>query len=132
MIWDAYELARKCDKCQRNFGVEVFDIQYILLALNYISKWVEAIVIPTNDTKLMTTLAKYSVKHCITITYHPKASSQAKVSNRKTKQILENTVNPTRKKWSVRLDDALWTYRTAYCWECLLTIWFMQIFSINQ
>ncbi|KAL0289535.1 UNVERIFIED_CONTAM: Retrovirus-related Pol polyprotein from transposon.6 [Sesamum radiatum] len=30
------------------------------------------------------------------------------------KSILEKTVNPNRKDWSTRLDDALWAYRTAY------------------
>ncbi|CAN6685965.1 unnamed protein product [Malus baccata var. baccata] len=38
----------------------------------------------------------------------------AEVSNREIKQILEKTVGPTRKDWSLRLDDALWAYRTAY------------------
>ncbi|XP_021827409.1 uncharacterized protein LOC110768038 [Prunus avium] len=30
------------------------------------------------------------------------------------KHILEKTVGPTRKDWSLRLNDALWAYRTAY------------------
>ncbi|KAL0286071.1 UNVERIFIED_CONTAM: Retrovirus-related Pol polyprotein from transposon.6, partial [Sesamum radiatum] len=30
------------------------------------------------------------------------------------KSILEKTVNPNRKDWSTRLDDALWAYRTTY------------------
>ncbi|KAL5563898.1 hypothetical protein UlMin_033645 [Ulmus minor] len=30
------------------------------------------------------------------------------------KRILEKTVGPTRKDWSLRLSDALWAYRTAY------------------
>ena len=30
------------------------------------------------------------------------------------KNILEKTVNTSRKDWSVKLDDALWVYRTAY------------------
>ncbi|CAN6712730.1 unnamed protein product [Malus baccata var. baccata] len=38
----------------------------------------------------------------------------AEVSNREIKQILEKTVGPTRKDWSLRLNDALWAYRTAY------------------
>ena len=36
------------------------------------------------------------------------------MSNREIKSILEKTVNPNRKDWSSRLDDALWAYRTAY------------------
>ena len=30
------------------------------------------------------------------------------------KKILEKTVNSSRKDWSIRLDDTLWAYRTAY------------------
>ena len=30
------------------------------------------------------------------------------------KKILEKTVNSSRKDWSIRLDDALWAYRTTY------------------
>ncbi|XP_019153451.1 PREDICTED: uncharacterized protein LOC109149915 [Ipomoea nil] len=41
-------------------------------------------------------------------------NGQAEVSNREVKSILEKTVNTGRKDWSLRLDDALWAYRTAY------------------
>ncbi|CAN6562452.1 unnamed protein product [Malus baccata var. baccata] len=41
-------------------------------------------------------------------------SIKAEVSNREIKQILEKTIGPNRKDWSLRLDDALWAYRTAY------------------
>ncbi|CAN6542241.1 unnamed protein product [Malus baccata var. baccata] len=41
-------------------------------------------------------------------------SGQAEVSNKEIKQILEKTVGPTRKDWSLRLNDALWAYRMAY------------------
>ena len=37
-----------------------------------------------------------------------------KLSLREIKQILEKTVNPNRKDWSLRLNDALWVYRIAY------------------
>jgi hypothetical protein len=36
------------------------------------------------------------------------------VSNREIKHILEKTVNPSRKNWSSRLNDALWACRMAY------------------
>ncbi|KAM1317981.1 hypothetical protein ACFX2H_003164 [Malus domestica] len=57
---------------------------------------------------------KYNVKHRVSTPYHPQTSGQAEVSNREIKQILEKTVGPNRKGWSLRLDDALWAYRTAY------------------
>nr|XP_028946828.1 uncharacterized protein LOC108175055 [Malus domestica] len=41
-------------------------------------------------------------------------SGQAEVSNHEVKQILEKTVSPSWKDWSMRLNDALWAYRTAY------------------
>ncbi|CAN6685894.1 unnamed protein product [Malus baccata var. baccata] len=59
-------------------------------------------------------LRKYSVTHKVSTPYHPQTNGQAEVSNREVKQILEKTVGPTRKDWSLRLDDALWAYRTAY------------------
>ncbi|KAL2230797.1 UNVERIFIED_CONTAM: Transposon Ty3-I Gag-Pol polyprotein, partial [Sesamum indicum] len=57
---------------------------------------------------------KYNVTHRVSTAYHPQTNGQAEVSNREIKSILEKTVNPNRKDWSVRLDDALWAYRTAY------------------
>ncbi|KAL0346408.1 UNVERIFIED_CONTAM: Retrovirus-related Pol polyprotein from transposon.6 [Sesamum calycinum] len=46
--------------------------------------------------------------------YHPQTSGQVEVSNRKLKHILEKTISSTRKDWSLKLDDALWAYRTAF------------------
>ncbi|KAM1203414.1 hypothetical protein ACFX2J_019249 [Malus domestica] len=59
-------------------------------------------------------LKKYHVTHKVFTPYHPQTNGQAEVSNREIKQILEKTVGPNRKDWSLRLDDALWAYRTAY------------------
>jgi hypothetical protein len=59
-------------------------------------------------------LKKYDVTHKVSTPYHPQTSGQAEVSNRQIKGILEKTVNPNRKDWSLRLEDALWAYRTAY------------------
>jgi hypothetical protein len=39
---------------------------------------------------------------------------QVELANREIKQILEKTVNPNRKDWSLRLNNALWAYRTVY------------------
>ncbi|XP_062166945.1 uncharacterized protein LOC133873228 [Alnus glutinosa] len=46
--------------------------------------------------------------------YNPQSSGQVEVSNREIKRILEKTVNPSRKDWSLRLNDALWAYPTAF------------------
>ncbi|XP_075518288.1 uncharacterized protein LOC142552397 [Primulina tabacum] len=42
-------------------------------------------------------LAKYDVKHRVTLAYHPQANGQAEVSNQEIKQILEKTVKTNRK-----------------------------------
>ncbi|XP_063939785.1 uncharacterized protein LOC135148478 [Daucus carota subsp. sativus] len=47
-------------------------------------------------------------------TYHPQTNGQAEVSNREIKRILEKVVSPSRKDWVLKLDEAVWAYRTAY------------------
>ena len=61
-----------------------------------------------------TLLRKYNVTHKVSTAYHLQTNGQAEVSNQEIKSILEKTVNPSRKDWSLCLDDALWAYRTAY------------------
>nr|XP_028954189.1 uncharacterized protein LOC108170821 [Malus domestica] len=172
---DARTFCLTCDRCKRMgnisakdqmpqnpiLSVEIFDVWgidfmgpfpsshgflYILLAVDYVSKWVEAKATQTNDSKVVAEfvksnifarfgmprvlisdggshfcnrtiealLKKYNVTHRVSTPYHPQTSGQAEVSNREIKQILEKTVRPTRKDWSLRLEDALWAYRTAY------------------
>ena len=48
------------------------------------------------------------------LAYHPQLNGQAEISNREIKRILEKTMNPSKKEWSIKLDDALWAYITAY------------------
>ena len=48
------------------------------------------------------------------LSYHPQSNGQAKISNREIKKILEKTMNTNRKDWFIKLDDALWAYRTSY------------------
>ncbi|XP_024007933.1 uncharacterized protein K02A2.6-like [Eutrema salsugineum] len=120
--------------------------EYILVAVDYVSKWVEALASPTNDTNVVLKMFKSvifprfgvprvvisdggshfinkvfenllktnGVRHKVTTPYHPQTSGQVEISNREIKNILQKTVSTTKKDWSVKLDDALWTYRTAY------------------
>ncbi|KAH9745636.1 hypothetical protein KPL70_004147 [Citrus sinensis] len=172
---DAYTFCSSCDRCQqmgsitrRNMMplnpilvVEIFYVwgidfmgsfppsfghQYILVAVDYVSKWVEAIPCRTNDHKVVigflksnivsrfgfpraiisdggahfcskafkALLTKYSITHKVVTPYHPQTSGQVEISNREIKHILEKTVRPDRKDWSLRLDDAIWAYRTAF------------------
>ncbi|KAI4387228.1 hypothetical protein MLD38_005073 [Melastoma candidum] len=123
-----------------------FGNSYILVAVDYVSKWVEACACPKNDAQVVTRflkrniftrfgtpraiisdggthfcnklfeklLLKYGVKHKVTTAYHPQANRQVEVTNREIKRILEKTVNPSCKDWAMKLDDALWAYRTAF------------------
>ncbi|KAL0396388.1 UNVERIFIED_CONTAM: hypothetical protein Scaly_0087200 [Sesamum calycinum] len=118
---------------------------YILLTVDYVSKWVEAKATRTDDSiavidfvkshnfnkfgvpraiisdqgshfcnrAVETLFKKYDVHHRVATTYHPQTNSQAEVSNREMKSILEKTVSPERKDWSLRLEE-LWAYQTAY------------------
>ncbi|XP_062075431.1 uncharacterized protein LOC133779492 [Humulus lupulus] len=99
---------------------------YILVAVDYISKWVKAIASPTNDAKVfMKFLQKNVFTRFLTpraiisdegtpTAYHPQTNGQAELSNREIKGVLEKVVSPNRKDCSKRLDDALWAYRIAF------------------
>ena len=59
-------------------------------------------------------MKKYGVVHRLSTSYHPQTCGQVELANREIKQILEKTVSPNFKNWSLRLIDALWAYQTAY------------------
>ncbi|GKA18002.1 reverse transcriptase domain-containing protein [Tanacetum coccineum] len=81
--------------------------KYILVAVNFFSKWVEAKALPTNDVRVVVML-KYGVTHRLSTAYHPQMSGQVEVSNRGLKRTLERTVGEIISYMVHKLDDALW------------------------
>ena len=57
---------------------------------------------------------KYRITHKVSTSYRLQTSRQVEVSNREVKSILEKTIKPNRKDWTLQLEDALWAYQTAY------------------
>nr|GEZ28902.1 hypothetical protein [Tanacetum cinerariifolium] len=93
---------------------------YILVAVDYVSKHgiLKAIISDGGshfkNFKFGKLLKHYGVKYRIATPYHSQTSGQVEVYYREIKRILENTVHSDRKDWSLRLDDALWAYMTAF------------------
>ena len=59
-------------------------------------------------------MSRYGIKHIMSLAYHLQTNGQAKISNREIKKILEKTVSFSIRDWFLKLDDALWAYRTTY------------------
>ncbi|GJY79612.1 reverse transcriptase domain-containing protein [Tanacetum coccineum] len=122
---DAHELVTRCDACQRQGKIsqrdempqnaiqvcEIFDIwgidfmgpflssrgnKYILVAVDYLSKWVEAKALPTNDARVVCRFLKSLFAHF--------GTPRAIISDR----------GENRASWSDKLEDALWAFCTAF------------------
>ncbi|GJY13737.1 putative nucleotidyltransferase, ribonuclease H [Tanacetum coccineum] len=91
---------------------------YILVAVDYVSKWVEAEATKTNDHSVVLKFVKKNIfaRHGIPKAIISDGGSHFKnfKFGKEIKRILEKTVRSDRKDWSLKLDDALWAYRTAF------------------
>ncbi|GJY18386.1 reverse transcriptase domain-containing protein, partial [Tanacetum coccineum] len=121
---DANEYVRRCDACQISGNIssrnempqnniwvcEVFDVwgldfmgpfpqsrgnKYILVVVDYVSKWVEAQALPMNDARVVVKFLRQLFARAI-------------------KCILKRSVGYNPKDWLEKLYDALWAFRTAY------------------
>ncbi|GJY21003.1 reverse transcriptase domain-containing protein [Tanacetum coccineum] len=71
-------------------------------------------VVPPKWTLERRKRSSLMVTHKISTTYHAQTNGQTEVTNRAIKCILERLVGYNPKDWSEKLNDALWTFRTAY------------------
>ncbi|XP_048623798.1 uncharacterized protein LOC106393666 [Brassica napus] len=142
MFRDAQAYIARCDACQRlgniskrnempqNYilEVEVFDCwgvdfmgpfpssyknEYILVAVDYVSKWVEAIVSPTNDAKVATKMFSSIIFPRFGVPRVVISDGGTHFINKAFQGLLKKN-GVKHKDWSLKLDDALWAYRTAY------------------
>ncbi|GJY00676.1 putative nucleotidyltransferase, ribonuclease H [Tanacetum coccineum] len=132
----------RCDACQRSGNIssrsempqnniqvcDVFDIwgldfmgpfpnskgnKYILVAVNCVSKWVEAQALPTNDARIVIKFlrrlfARFGVPKALII------DRGTHFCNSQLEKALQKSVGYNPKNWSEKLDGALWAFRTAY------------------
>nr|GFA93114.1 reverse transcriptase domain-containing protein [Tanacetum cinerariifolium] len=142
---DAHEMIKTCDICQRQGKIsqtdempqdsiqvcEIFDIwgidfmgpfpsskgnKYILVAVDYLSKWVKVKALPTNDARvivkfLKSLFSRFGIPRAII------SDRGTHFCNDQFNRVMikyERTVGEIRTSWFDKLDDALWAFRTAY------------------
>ncbi|GJZ47496.1 reverse transcriptase domain-containing protein [Tanacetum coccineum] len=82
--------------------------KYVLVAIDYVSKWVDAQAFPTNDARNVWSGSP------ILNRVSPSDERAGQKHEPTIKHILEKTIKNNRKDWSYKLDYALWAFRTAF------------------
>ncbi|GJS29195.1 reverse transcriptase domain-containing protein [Tanacetum coccineum] len=87
--------------------------KYILVAVDYLSNWVEAKALPTNDARvvvkfLKSLFARFGTPRAII------SDRGTHFCNDKFAKVMSKTVRENCASWSDKLDDALWAFRTAF------------------
>ncbi|GJY58247.1 reverse transcriptase domain-containing protein [Tanacetum coccineum] len=87
--------------------------KYIIVAIDYLSKWVEAKALPTNDARVVVKFLKSLFARF--------GTPRAIISDRGTHfcndqfaKVMLKTIGENHASWSDKLDDALWAFRTAF------------------
>ncbi|XP_076905932.1 uncharacterized protein LOC143561846 [Bidens hawaiensis] len=86
---------------------------YILVVVDYVSKWVEAQALPTNDARVVVKFLKKLFSRFGV----PKAHISDRGThfcNAQMEKALSRYVGQNPKNWYEKLDDALWALRTAH------------------
>nr|GEW93825.1 reverse transcriptase domain-containing protein [Tanacetum cinerariifolium] len=86
---------------------------YILVAVDYLSKWVEAKALPTNDARVVVKFLKSLFARFET----PRAIISDRgthLCNDKFDKVMSKTVRENRASWLEKLEDDLWAFRIAY------------------
>ncbi|RDX69238.1 gag-pol, partial [Mucuna pruriens] len=91
---------------------------YILLVVDYMSRWVEAVATKTNDAKVVVNFLNSNIFCRFGVPKALISDQESHFCNRAMSSLLEKygvkLTNPNWKDWSRHLEDAFWAHQTAY------------------
>ncbi|XP_070011337.1 uncharacterized protein [Nicotiana sylvestris] len=87
---------------------------YIIVAVDYVSKWVEAVALPNNEAQSVVAFLKKSIFTRFRTPRGIISDGGLIFATRLSTCCFPSMVSIKRIDWSKKLDDALWAYQTAY------------------